>query len=433
MVEGNSSVLLAKRLFAGPKCALVENAAVLVRDGHIRDIGHRDAVTVPPGASVIDLGDRSLLPGLIDAHVHFYGVPSTRLYTAPFEEDAYRALRAAGEARRMLEAGFTAARCCGSSIGPALRRAIDDGHIPGPRLIAAGEFVCTTNGTFDPNSHFSVPLDWAKAQSMLADGADGVRELVRRRLRGGSTVIKIGLSKGAEHDRTMFPVWGADPFDQVLAMTPEEIAAVTHEAHVNKLRVSAHCVGDAAVRAALEFGVDTIEHGFGISDETRRRLVDQNALVVTTLSVMHLLSDNADSWGMSADQQKIIRGHIDAQRRDFEKGLSAGVRYALGTDLVGSPTHPNDMASLEFALAVECGMAPSQALIAGTTTGAAALGMEDSIGSIDVGKLADMIAVAGDPLRDIECLQHVDFVMQGGEVIIDRRPKEETDCAEETS
>ena len=188
--------------------------------------------------------------------MHFYGVPSTELYTAPFEQEAYRALRAAGEGRRMLEAGITAARCCGSSVGPALRRAIDDGHVPGPRLVAAGEFVCTTNGTFDPNSHFSVPLEWAKGEGMLADGADGVRELVRKRVRSGSTLIKIGLSKGNDHDRTLFPVWGEDPYDVVLSMTPEEIEAVTHEAHVNKLKVSAHCIGDGPVNAALDFGVD---------------------------------------------------------------------------------------------------------------------------------------------------------------------------------
>jgi imidazolonepropionase-like amidohydrolase len=418
MNADRAQVVRAKLIFDGTGRPPVQDGAVLVVGNVIEKVGHRDEIATPPDAQVIELGDRSLTPGLIDAHVHFYGVPSNQLYTAPFEHDAYRALRAAGEARRMLDAGITAARCCGSSIGPQLRRAIDDGHVPGPRLVAAGEFVCNTSGTFDPNAHFSVPLNWAKAEGMLADGADGVRELVRRRIRSGSTVIKVGLSKGRVDDD--FAVWGNDPYDQVLSMTPDEIKAVTHEAHVNKLRVSAHCIGDDAVRAALEFGVDTIEHGFGIDDETRRRIVDRNALVVTTLSVMNIMKQCADEWGYGEEQRRIIQRHINAQRADFESGLALGVRYALGTDLVGSPTHPNEIAAMEFALAVEFGMEAGKAIVAGTAVGAEALGLEQRIGTLEAGKLADMIAVPENPERDITALRRVDFVMQDGQVVVDR-------------
>ena len=164
----------------------------------------------------------------------------------------------------------------------------------------------------------------------------------------------------------------------------------------------------------------TIEHGFGISDETRRRLVTENALVVTTLCAMHMLREGAESWGMSARHRKIMQRHIDVQRADFEKGLEAGVRYALGTDLVGSPTHPNDIAALEFELAVEAGMDPARSIVAGTAIGAEALGMEKSIGTLEVGKLADMIAFTGNPLRDITVLQRIEFVLQGGEVVVDK-------------
>jgi imidazolonepropionase-like amidohydrolase len=408
----------ARRLIDGSGHNPVEDRTILIEDNRIVEVGHHDAIDVPPSATVHDLGDRTILPGLIDAHMHFYGVPSNQLYAAPFEADAYRALRAAGEARRMLEAGFTAARCCGSSIGPALRRGIEDGHVLGPRLIAAGEFVCNTGGTFDPNSTFSVPLDWARAEGMFADGADGLRELVRRRIRTGSSVIKIGLSKGDGHH--LFPVWGADPYDQVVSMAPDEVEAVTTEAHRNKLKVSAHAIGDAAVRAALEFGIDTIEHGFGISDETRRMLVDRNALVVTTLSVMNVLKTRGDEWGYSDVQKKIVQRHVDVQRADFERGLDAGVRYALGTDFVGSPTHPNDMAAVEFELAAEFGMTTSQVLAAGTSIGAEAIGLEHSIGRLEVGKLADLVAVPNDPTKDISVLHNVDFVMQDGRVIVNR-------------
>jgi imidazolonepropionase-like amidohydrolase len=408
-------VLRAALLFDGTGRAPMHNASVLVEDNVIREVGPTGALVVPPNAEVIDLGPRSLLPGLVDAHLHFYGVPSTQLNIAPFEDPAYRSLRAAWEARQLLEAGFTSARCCGSSVGPALRRAIEDGYVPGPRLIAAGEFVCTTRGTFDPNGNFSVPLDWAKAQGMLADGADGVRELVRRRVRDRSTLIKIGLSKGDWNH--VFAAWGVDPYDQSLAMTPDEIKAVIDEAHLNKLRVSAHCIGDAAVRAGIEFGVDTIEHGFGISDETRRLLVDRGMVVITTFTVMHI---NSQASGMGEVRRRIVQGHIDAQRKDFELGLKLGVKYALGTDLVGSPTHPNAAAAGEFELAVRYGMEPSKAIHAGTKGGADAIGLGASVGTIESGKLADLIAVPGDPVRDITRLKTVDFVMSDGQIVINR-------------
>jgi len=257
-----------------------------------------------------------------------------------------------------------------------------------------------------------------KASGMIADGVDAMREIVRRRVREGATVIKVGLSKGqrdnAEH------VWGDDPFNELAAYSLDEVRALTSEAHLNQLKVSAHCIGDEAVRLALESGVDVIEHGYGIAEETRQRLVDCNALVVSTICQLYFHELAADPFHYPDDLRSIYRRHKEAMRADFEKNLSAGVRYALGTDLVGFPTHPQNMAAKEFEVAVEWGMSPLQAIHAGTAVSAEALGLDHLIGTLSVGKRADILALRRDPSRDITALQEVDLVILDGVVIINR-------------
>lgn len=408
-------LLKARHLIDATGAPARDDAAILIVGNEIRAVGHANEIVAPPDATTIDLGDCTLTPGIIDAHIHFFGVPSHELHLVPTQPETDRVLRAAGEARKMLEAGITAARCLGSSVGPSLRRAIRDGHVPGPRLVAAGEFICSTHGTWD---HVSLPLEWVKAKGMLADGVDAMREIVRRRVREGANVIKVGLSKGGVDDK--YHAWGDDPFNQVASYSLEEVQALVEEAHLNKLKVSAHCIGEAAVRNALDGGVDVIEHGYGITDETRRRLVDHNALVVSTISQLYFHQLAAEPYHYADWERQAYARHFDAMRRDFEKSLALGVRYALGTDLIGYPTHPQDRAAKEFELAVAWGMTPLQALIAGTKVSAEALGMEHLIGTLEVGKLADIIAVPGDPLRDITSLQRVAFVMQDGQVVVNK-------------
>ena len=419
---GRATVLAAKRMLDGTGTPAKEDVAVLVLDGRISEIGHREKLEAPPRAEVIDLGDKTIMPGMVDAHMHFFGVPSDRIVDLPTEREAYRALRAAGEAKKMLEAGITAAKCLGSSIGPDLRRAIDEGHVPGPRLVAAGEFICSTHGTWD---HLNIPIDWAKSLDMLADGIEGVREIVRRRVRRGANWIKVGLSKGGVDDK--YHPWGDDPLKQVASYSLEEVKALVDEAHLNKLKVSAHCIGDEAVRNALDGGVDIIEHGYGITEDTRKRLVDENALVVSTISQLYFHEMAAEPFHYPDWLQKVFQTHIDQMRRDFELSLRAGVRYALGTDLIGFPTHPQEAGAKEFEMAVDWGMDPRQAIVAGTRTSAEALSMSHQIGTLEKGRLADIIGVVSDPERDITTLQDVRFVMFGGEVVLDKRTPSSAD------
>jgi imidazolonepropionase-like amidohydrolase len=367
---------------------------------------------IPSADRHVDLRHAFVLPGLVDAHMHFLGVPSNEEYhRLHVEPESIRALRAAVEAQRMLLAGVTSARCLGSSIGPALARAVREGVLAGPRIVAAGKFICATDGTWD---HTHLPLEMVREQGIVADGAEGVRAMVRQRMREGATVIKLGLSKAAVGDT--YHAWGDDPFAQVVCYSADEVKAAVEEAHAHGVKVSAHCIGSRAVRLALVTGVDVIEHGYAIDEETRQLVLQHDALLVSTLSQLHFHVESAVSFGYPTWLGEVFARHWEAMQADFERSVKAGVRYALGTDLVGLPTHPLDRAPHELSLAVGLGMTPSQAIHAGTLVAAEALGWQDHLGSIEVGKLADVIAVPRDPTIDIGALQHVLFVMQGGRI-----------------
>jgi imidazolonepropionase-like amidohydrolase len=409
-------IITAARLIDGTGASPVPDPWIHVRDGVIIAIGDGDHA-LPGNLPLLDLRPLVLVPGLVDAHMHFFGVPSHQLDKLATEGEAYRALRAAGEARKMLEAGVTAARCLGSSVGPPLRQAIDEGHVPGPRLMVAGQFVCSTGGTWD---NLTLPLSLMAKADMIADGPDAVRAIVRRRVRQGATVIKVGLSKGLVTDG--YHAWGDDPYHQTTAYSLAEVRAAVEEAHANDLKVSAHCIGEQAVRLALDAEVDVIEHGYPVTPETRQRLVETGTIVVSTMSQLFFHLQAAEAYHYADWEKRVYQAHADAMHAGFAEGLAQGVRYALGSDLIGYPTHPQDHSPKEFELAVQHGMSPMQALIAGTKTSAEALGLQDMLGSIAVGKCADLVGVAEDPLKDISVLQRVSFVMKSGEVVRDIRP-----------
>lgn len=401
----------AKQLRIGDALEPCAEGAVLVEAGRIVAVGPDAAVPRPAGAVEIDLGDATLLPGLIDAHMHSFGMPSTGLGALNTEREPYRALRAAGELRELLQAGFTSARCLGSSVGPDLRRAIEEGHIEGPRLVVAGQFISSTGGTWDAPP---LPSSWARAQTAIADGVDEIVRTVRERVRSGADFIKLGLSKGGVQDR--YHAWGDDPYAQVTTYSIEEVRAAVDEAHRNRMMVSAHATGTAAVQLALDGGVDIIEHGYAIDDETRKRLVDERKIVVTTISQLHFHRAAYDAFHYPDWERDVYERHWQAMRRDFELGLRAGIRFALGTDLIGKPTHPLARAAKEFELAVEWGMSPDEALRAGTIRGAEALGIVVETGSLAIGKSADLVAVAGDA-SDLRALAAPVLVVRQGQIV----------------
>lgn len=404
--------LTAGLVLAGADLHPIKDGAILIEAGRIAAVGEDDGVPHPEECELRDLGDVTLMPGMIDAHMHTFGVDSTQLHLLAVEREPYRAARALNELAGMLRAGFTSARCLGSTIGPDVRRAIDDGLAEGPRLKVAGGFISSTSGTWDSRL---ILLSAARLSGEVADGTNGLVQAVRQRVREGVDFIKLGLSKGGVHDR--YHAWGDDPLRQIAVYRLEEVAAAVEEAHRNRLLVSAHAIGEEPVRLALEGGVDIVEHGYGISPETRGMLAAKGTIVVSTISQLHFHRAAYDAYRYPQWERNVYDRHWSIMQRDFQLGRRAGVRYALGTDLIGGPTHPLHEAATEFLLAVEWGMTEREALRAGTILAAEALGIALETGSIEVGKAADIVALNGNPLVDIKAVKNPILVVKKGRIL----------------
>jgi imidazolonepropionase-like amidohydrolase len=389
---------------------LTDAVAVTV-DGN-RIVGVEDAEP-PGGYEVIELGELTLMPGMIDVHIHFWVLLEPgALWTQPLlESEAYWALSSVRDAWDLLNAGFTAVRCLGSFGGVVLTRAVDEGLIPGPRIVPAGKFIYQRDGTWDPRT---LPEEWMERLDLYADGEDECRRIVRRRIRGGSRVIKIGLSGPRVGD--FLRNWGDDPFDQRPNYTLREVQAMVAEAHQAGLKVSAHAIGDAAVRLAIEGGIDTIEHAHGISEDTRRALKGSTATVVPTLTAFEGWVRNGPAAGLPPRVLEIGQLHYEVQVASFKRLVDLGVNMAVGTDAIGAPLTPHSENANEYELMVKHGMEPADVLRAGLVNGAEVVGLKDEVGTLQPGRLADIIAVEGNPLRDITALRRVRFVMKNGHV-----------------
>jgi len=389
-----------------------ENIHILIQNDKIQRISKAKNSSIQNNVEVLDLRDKTVMPGLIDAHMHFFGVPSFDIKKKFVDSEESRILRASNEAEKMLKAGITSACCQGSSISPVLKQLIDTGYINGPNIVCAGEFICSTGGTWD---YFDIPMDIVNKSGIFADGADELRKKVRERIRQGANVIKIGLSKGQIDDSNH--IWGDNPYMTVAAYSAEEVRAVVEEAHLNGLKVSAHCIGDASVQLAIDNGVDVIHHGYGINEETRNKILKTKKMIVSTISQIFFHIKAEKKYHYSLKRKEIYRIHLEAMKKDFKKNIEKGIKYALGSDLVGYPTHPQDQFAKEFELAVEWGMKPMQAIISGTKNSAEAIGINNITGSIEPNKMADIIAFKGNPLDDIKDLQNIDFIMKEGQVL----------------
>lgn len=405
-----TTVIHAGRLLDRPGSPARGASTITVVDGRITAIadGH---VAPPPGATLIDLRDRFVLPGLIDAHVHLESDAGGVAGTLEDIEDSpgTKAFRALTNGRKTLLAGFTTVRNLGDGSGAtlALRDAVARGWVQGPRIVDAGRSISTTSGHMDATLSIAEDLHSAIQQDNLCDGADACRRAVRLQIRRGVDVIKIATTGGV--NSRIGAGLGRQIFD-------DEVKALVDTAHLYGKKVAVHAHGADGIVAALAAGADSIEHGTLMDDEAIRLLKKGGGWYVPTLSTVNGYKERlaADPNAYPPAVLAKIKYRISITGKALEKSVPAGVKIAFGTD-AGVSKHGRN--ADEFELMVAHGMTPATAIAAATMGGAELLGLKDEIGSIAPGKAADIIAVAGDPLTDVRALKTVAFVMKGGEVV----------------
>jgi imidazolonepropionase-like amidohydrolase len=398
-------VLKAARLFDGASNDVVTNAVVVVEGTRIKAIGG----AIPAGAEVIDLGDVTLLPGFIDAHTHLSFQSGENYYREYFEglmrHPGEQALLASTYARKTLEAGVTTVRDLGSSeyIDVSLRNAIAAGYIAGPRMLVAVHPIGATGGHGDSDAYPpSLGIPQQGAIDGICSGADECRSAVRYQVKYGADVIKVMMSGGV--------LSLADSVD-LPQMTREEITAIVSEAHQWGRKVAAHCHGDAAAKVAIAAGVDSIEHGTFLQPDTLALMREKGTYLVPTLIAAESIKPRLEQFPQAIATK--ARAAIAARDATFRNALKAGVKIAFGTDSAVSRHGQN---AHEFALITGLGMAPAAALRT-TAASAALLGVDDRLGTLAAGKLADIVAVPGNPLADITATERVSFVMKEGAVV----------------
>src|ERR1700735_2812292 len=392
-------VLHAARLIDVETGRVIAPAEVLVRGGSIAEAG--TSVTHPAGAEVIDLGDRTLLPGLIDAHVHLFLHPGAEDLQTVQESIPQRTIIAVLAARDDLMAGFTAERDMGTegagSADTAVRNAINEGLIPGPRLRISGNAINILGGHEDAIGYN--PEQHVLPNATYANNATELVTVIREQLKEGADFIKIyetGADSGAN-----------GKFSTPYQYTEEELTAAVREAARTGNRVAVHAPGDPGPFYAARAGVESVDHAYQLSDETMRIMREKQIFAVPTFTISEYFADHAATPAAAARERALIDFHAS----EFKKQLAANVPIAMGSD-VGP--FPHGTQAREFILMVNFGMSPLAAIQAGTLNGAKLLGWQDQIGALKPSYQADVIALPGNPLEDITALQKVSFVMKAG-------------------
>ena len=382
----------------------LSDQAIVIDDDKIVSVGPASGMNADPANEVINLPNATVLPGLIDSHTHLTFDPKNLGYERLGISVPREALTGARNARVTLLAGFTTVRNVGANgySDIALRDAINAGDIPGPRMLVSGPALGITGGHCDDNL---LAPEYHQVAPGVADGVDAVRHKVRENIKYGADVIKICATGGVMSK-------GDDP--NASQYTREEMKAIVEEAHRLGRKVAAHAHGAEGVIWASEAGVDSIEHGHLMSDESIATLKKNGTYIVPTL---YLMDWNRENLGKRNAPDYAVRKMKEVSavgQNNLKKAFAAGLKVALGTD---AAVYPHGLNAHEFAVYVRLGMTPLQAIQTGTINASDLLGWSSKVGTLEPGKFADLIAVDGDPLKDVTTLEQVKFVMKGGEVV----------------
>ncbi len=399
-------VLHAARLLDIEAGKIIAPGEIIVEDERIAEVGA--SVRHPQGAEVVNLGESTLMPGLIDAHVHLFLHPGAEDLQTVEESVPQRTITATLAARDDLMAGFTAERDMGTegagSADTAVRNAINRGEIPGPRMRISGNAIDILGGHEDAN-HFN-PEQHVLSNATYANNAAELVAVIRQQVKEGADFIKIyETGRDSLHD---------GQFSTPFQYTEAELRAAVEEAARTGRRVGVHATGEPGAGYAARAGVASVDHAFQLSDETMRVMHEKGIFAVPTFTIIEYFADHAASPAQAAREREMLEFHA----REFRKQLAAGVPMAVGSD-VGP--FPHGTQARELVLMVKYGMTPLAALQAGLLNGAKLLGWQDQIGTLKPGYMADVIAVPGNPLDDISVVGKVSFVMKGGVVYRDGR------------
>lgn len=399
--------LISDGVIDGISNDLLKNKAVIVTDSKVTSIV--DLTKIPTDAIRIDLPGTTLMPGMINAHEH------PLLYKDDYQSghlqssSAYKALLGLSNLQRLLKAGWTTIRVMGDGdvyyANQDIRRTIDEGVFIGPRLTGAAHYISITGGGGDIN-YFS-PEQQVIADGLIADGPDEIRKAIRKEIKYGSDWIKIMVT-GA------FMSVGDDPRN--VAFSPEELSAAIEEASRQNIPVAAHAHATAGINQAVIAGVRSIEHGSYLDEESIALMVEHQTYYVPTIYVGDYYANSGKLLAQSKNDDFYLSFRDDWLQM-IGKAHRAGVKIAVGSDLCGSAVESH-VCAREFATLIEAGLSPMDAIKAGTSVGAELLQWDDQIGSIEVDKLADIIAVPGNPLVDISALEKPVFVMKNGQIIV---------------
>jgi imidazolonepropionase-like amidohydrolase len=408
------TVIRAGSLIDGKAAAPRRDQVIIIHGNRIESVNDAATAKIPAGATVIDLSKATLLPGLIDSHTHIFlqgedpaqGGYDANILNAPL---ALRAARATVSARRALEQGFTTLRDVeteGAGYGDVgIKQAIEGGYIPGPRLFVATRAISTTGGY--PLEGYAPELDMPKGAQII-DGPVEARKAAREQLDHGADWIKVYMTHRS---------WVGKNGELVSqpTLTVDELRAVVDETHGWGRKVACHAYGGIGLHRALDGGCDSIEHGLDLDDAAISQMLKQGTWYVPTISVYYTDWAAPDS---PAGQRDRLRAAL--HEPSFKKALKAGVRIVFGTDMGGIPwTEP---IAQEFSRMVDLGMQPMDAIQSATSRAATMLEMDGKIGVVAAGAFADIVAVSGDPLRDIKVLENVQFVMKDGKVFKSEKP-----------
>ena len=407
-VLADTLVVTAARMVDVERGRYVDNPVVVVTDGRITSVGTAAPADLPADARRLDLPGLTLLPGLIDMHVHLASTPYVSGWNELDYADDFGTILQVGHARANLMAGFTTVRNLG---GPdfadvALRQAIDGGFVEGPRVVPAGASFGATGGHCDENG---LPRSFARANPFNTDGVEAARHAVREVRKYGAQVIKVCATGGVFSRNT-------DPGAQ--QMTFEELKMVADEAHMLGMKAAAHAHGADGIKAAIKAGIDTIEHASLIDAEGIRLAVQHGTWLSMDIYNTDFTQETGTQFGTTEDNLRKDREIGQLQRDNFRAAHRAGARMVFGSD---AAIYPHGQNARQFAIMVEYGMTPAEAIRAATWNAAQALGREGDVGAIVTGRYGDLIAVSGDPLADVRMLETVPVVIKGGAVVRDAR------------